>query len=41
VREYLEGLDADALGKVLPKKISLTDPKASWTAATGGPAFFA
>ncbi|KZS00894.1 Uncharacterized protein APZ42_002629, partial [Daphnia magna] len=31
----------EALGKVLAKKISLTDPQASWTAATGGPAFFA
>jgi hypothetical protein len=41
VREYLQGLDAEALGKVMPKKISLTDPQASWTAAVGGPAFYA
>lgn len=41
VREYLQGLDSEALGKVLPKKISLTDPQASWTAAVGGPAFYA
>jgi len=41
VREYLQGLDAEALAKVVPKKISLTDPQASWTAAIGGPAFYA
>lgn len=41
VREYLQALDANELGDVLPKKISLTDPLASWTAATGGPAFYA
>ena len=41
VREYLEALDAEELAEAMPKKISLTDPQASWTAATGGPAFFA
>ncbi|ASL29117.1 transposase [Azotobacter chroococcum] len=37
VREYLEALDDEAL----PKRLSLTDPLARWTAAPGGPAFFA
>ena len=41
VREYLEALDADEVKQVLPKNISLTDPQASWTAAPGGPAFYA
>ena len=41
VREYLEALDAEALGETLPKYLSLTDPLARWTAAPGGPAFFA
>jgi transposase len=41
VREYLQALDANELSDVLPKKVSLTDPLASWTAATGGPAFYA
>ncbi len=41
VREYLEALDEDALAEALPKKISLTDPQARWTAAPGGPTFFA
>ena len=41
VREYLEGLDEEALAEAMPKRISLTDPQASWTAALGGPAFFA
>jgi transposase len=51
VREYLEALeqanpvatDADepAASSTHPKKISLTDPTARWTAAPGGPAFFA
>lgn len=49
VREYLEGLEAanpvaddssDEPPKS-PKNISLTDPAARWTAAPGGPAFFA
>ncbi len=41
VREYLEALDEEALTEALPKKISLTDPQSRWTAAPGGPAFFA
>ena len=41
VREYLEGLDDAALGSTIPKRISLADPQSSWTAAPGGPAFFA
>lgn len=41
VREYLEALDDEALAETLPKHLSLTDPLARWTAAPGGPAFFA
>jgi transposase len=49
VREYLEALeennpDQDTLrpeSSVPPKIVSLTDPAARWTAAPGGPAFFA
>lgn len=41
VREYLESLDDEALAETMPKRISLTDPQSSWTAALGGPAFFA
>ena len=41
VREYLEALDAQSLAQVLPKNISLTDPQSRWTAAPGGPAFYA
>jgi len=41
VREYLQALDSDAVRQVLPKNISLTDPQARWTAAPGGPAFYA
>lgn len=51
VREYLEALEqtnpveADtsepAASPTPPKKISLTDPVARWTAAPGGPVFFA
>jgi transposase len=51
VREYLAALDeanqscGNALTEVEavppPKSISLTDPAARWTAAPGGPAFFA
>jgi transposase len=40
VREYLEALDA-AEEREPPKNISLTDPTARWTAAPGGPAFYA
>ena len=41
VREYLEALNKEALAETLPKRLSLTDPQARWTAAPGGPAFFA
>ena len=41
VREYLQGLDAEAFAEAMPKSISLTDPQARWTAATGDRAFFA
>ena len=41
VREYLEALDKEALAEALPKRLSLTDPLSRWTAAPGGPAFFA
>lgn len=41
VREYLEGLDNEAPSTTIPKRISLADPQSSWTAAPGGPAFFA
>jgi hypothetical protein len=41
VREYLQALDGSepSEGK-LAKKVSVTDPGASWTAAPGGPAFY-
>lgn len=38
VREYLAALDPDIS---IPKNLSLTDPEARWTAAPGGPAFYA
>ncbi len=41
VREYLEGLDAAAPSSQTPRRISPTDPAARWTAAPGGPAFYA
>lgn len=41
VREYLEGLDAEALAEALPRRTSLTDPMSLWTAATGDQPFFA
>lgn len=40
VREYLEALDAESPTSE-PKNVSLTDPQARWTAAPGGPAFYA
>jgi hypothetical protein len=40
VREYLASLENDAPRKA-PKKLSLTDPMSRWTAARGGPAFYA
>ena len=41
VREYLDGLDGDNMASTPPKRISSTDPGARWTAAPGGPAFYA
>ena len=41
VREYLVALDEAEGEKKAPKNISLTDPAAQWTAAPGGPAFYA
>jgi Transposase DDE domain len=41
VREYLEALDAAQEERTPPKNVSLTDPASQWTAAPGGPAFFA
>lgn len=41
VREYLQALDAAEAPMAPPKNISLTDPAARWTAAPGGPAFYA
>jgi transposase len=46
VREYLSALDAsnptdDDGPSSPPKNVSLTDPAARWTAAPGGPAFYA
>jgi hypothetical protein len=40
VQEYLDALDA-AEEREAPKNISLTDPASQWTAAPGGPAFYA
>lgn len=43
VREYLAALDeaAEDGAQKAPKNVSLTDPAARWTAAPGGPAFYA
>ena len=41
VREYLEKLEREGQIGADPKNISLTDPAARWTAAPGGPAYFA
>ncbi len=38
VKEYLEGLDENSKPA---KRLSLSDPAARWTAAMGGPAYFA
>jgi hypothetical protein len=40
VREYLEALEEGG-AETLPKRLSLTDTQTHWTAAPGGPAFFA
>jgi len=42
IREYLDGLEEDdTMAVAPPKKISHSDPQARWTAAPGGPAFYA
>jgi hypothetical protein len=41
VQEYLHALEQDGQVGVTPTNSSLTDPAARWTAAPGGPAFYA
>jgi transposase len=41
VREYLAALDAAESVGSPPKHVSMTDPAARWTAAPGGPAYYA
>jgi len=41
VREYLDALEETNTPDFIPKFVSLSDPAATWTGATGGPAFFA
>lgn len=41
VREYLAGLEENGAPITAPASISMTDPGARWTAAHGGPAFYA
>ena len=42
INEYLDALDGDDAPPVTPpKRVSQTDPAARWTAAPGGPAFYA
>jgi transposase len=41
VREYLEALDSGSEDQAVPRNVSFTDPQARWTAAPGGPAFYA
>ena len=41
VREYLDALEVANPPEVSPKSVSLTDPAARYTAAPGGPAFYA
>ena len=42
IREYLDGLEEDDTVAIAPpKKVSHSDPQARWTAAPGGPAFYA
>jgi transposase len=41
VHEYLQALEQDSQVGAAPMNISLTDPAARWTAAPGGPAFYA
>jgi len=41
VQKYLEALNQENMHGAVPKKISLTDPQARFTGATGRPAFYA
>ncbi len=41
VREYFDALEEANPPSFTPKYVSTTDPSATWTAAPGGPAFFA
>jgi hypothetical protein len=41
VREYLSAVEASNPTEAQPKSVSLTDPAARYTAAPGGPAFYA
>ena len=41
VRGYLEALEKSSEELRVPKNVSITDPAAQWTAAPGGPAFYA
>jgi transposase len=41
VAEYVAALSTENPGETPARKVSLTDPAARWTAAPGGPAFFA
>jgi transposase len=42
INEYLDALDGDDVPQATPaKRVSRTDPAARWTAAPGGPAFYA
>jgi transposase len=41
VREYLQALEQDGQVGAIPMNVSLTEPAARWTAAPGGPAFYA
>ena len=41
MREYFDALEEASAPSFTPKHVSTTDPSATWTAAPGGPAFFA
>jgi IS5 family transposase len=41
VQEYLKALEQDGQVGATPMNLSLTDPASRWTAAPGGPAFYA
>ena len=40
ITEYLDGLHEEG-SSILPKRVSQTDPMSRWTAAPGGPAYYA